>query len=175
MDQELDMTRELRLASSRRAWLVELTALADIRPPTTIDADNGYDREADRMERYLEVLAPKCSDPIVMRQAINRGLGTWRFFPSPAEIVSALDAMPKAPVRSERIQTIEHHAKREPLTPEQSALIEQRKNHLTHAAKVAHKLPPVPPHMVEAKQRDRAKLSAGASPEWQELMAQPTP
>lgn len=131
---------------------------------------------------YCESLAPVWRNETTIQAAMAKGRLSWKFFPTVAEINSALereaeriakDAQPS--VRARHFAQIEDQRPREPLTPEQAAWIEKAKNHLTHAAKVAHKLPPVPPHMVEAKQRDRAKLSVGASPEWQELMAQPTP
>lgn len=131
---------------------------------------------------YCESLAPVWRNETTIQRAMAKGRLSWKFFPTVAEINAALEREAdritresQPTIRERHFAQIEDHRPREPMTLEQSALIEKAKNHLTMRAKEAHKLPPVPPHMVETKARDRSRVTAGASPEWIALMEQPTP
>lgn len=161
-------------------WVRTVTVLTLAYP----DAKLTDEEMTARTAMYCESLTPAWQSEEIIRAAMAKGRLVWKFFPTIAEINSALvreadrrirDATPSARDRHFAQLAVEDQRPREPMTEAQIAEIERVKLHLANRSTESKRRPPVPPSMTEARIRDRSRVTAGASPEWHDLMAQPIP
>lgn len=168
--------------SSNQAWdhWAKTLAVLGLAYPDAKLSDQEF---AARTILYCESLTPVWRDADLIQRSLAKGRLAWKFFPTIAEINATLERQAERDwrdqqpsVRDRHFAQLEDHSPRKPMTAKQVEEIEMAKAHLANRAKEARK-PTLPqsPAIAEAKARDRAKLTAGASPEWRELMGLPTP
>lgn len=135
---------------------------------------------AARTTLYCESLASVWTDEVMIHVTMAKGRLEWKFFPTIAEINSALEreanrTKPKkwtAQAGNPLFIAPPPAPPREPMSEEETALIEALKLRLANRAREARMQSPT---VLAENIRERARVTKGASPEWLELMGLPTP